>query len=36
MTVAGAHHHSPPRERLLGGVSRCPLDHMTVPMLMSH
>jgi nucleotide-binding universal stress UspA family protein len=36
MLVAGAYHHSPLRERLLGGVSRALLDHMTVPVLMSH
>ncbi|MGH7094465.1 MAG: universal stress protein [Stellaceae bacterium] len=36
MIVAGAYHHSPLRESLLGGVSRDLLDHMTVPVLMSH
>jgi nucleotide-binding universal stress UspA family protein len=36
MIVAGAYHHSPLRESLLGGVSRGLLDHMTVPVLMSH
>ena len=36
MIVAGAYHHSPLRETLLGGVSRGLLDHMTVPVLMSH
>ena len=36
MIVAGAYHHSPLRETLLGGVSRDLLDHMTVPVLMSH
>ena len=36
MIVAGAYHHSPPRENLLGGVSRDLLDHVTVPVLMSH
>ena len=36
MIVAGAYHHSPLRESLLGGVSRSLLDHMTVPVLMSH
>ena len=36
MIVAGAYHHSQLRERLLGGVSRDLLDHMTVPVLMSH
>ena len=36
MIVAGAYHHSQLREALLGGVSRDLLDHMTVPVLMSH
>jgi nucleotide-binding universal stress UspA family protein len=36
MIVAGAYHHSPLRESLLGGVSRDLLDHMTAPVLMSH
>lgn len=36
MIVAGAYHHSQLRESLLGGVSRELLDHMTVPVLMSH
>lgn len=36
MIVAGAYHHSHLRERLLGGVSRDLLDHMTVPVLMAH
>jgi nucleotide-binding universal stress UspA family protein len=36
MIVAGAYHHSQLRESLLGGVSRDLLDHMTVPVLMSH
>jgi nucleotide-binding universal stress UspA family protein len=36
MIVAGAYHHSQLRETLLGGVSRGLLDHMTVPVLMSH
>jgi len=36
MIVAGAYHHSHLRESLLGGVSRELLDHMTVPVLMSH
>ena len=36
MIVAGAYHHSPLRETLFGGVSRGLLDHMTVPVLMSH
>jgi nucleotide-binding universal stress UspA family protein len=36
MIVAGAYHHSHLREELLGGVTRDLLDHMTVPVLMSH
>jgi nucleotide-binding universal stress UspA family protein len=36
LIVAGAYHHSPRREALLGGVSRELLRHMTVPVLMSH
>ena len=36
MIVAGAYHHSPLREALVGGVSRDLLRHMTVPVLMSH
>ena len=36
LIVAGAYHHSPMREALLGGVSRELLRHMTVPVLMSH
>jgi nucleotide-binding universal stress UspA family protein len=36
MIVAGAYHHSQFREALLGGVSRELLEHMTVPVLMSH
>ena len=36
MIVAGAYHHSRWRESLLGGVSRDLLDHMTIPLLMSH
>ena len=36
MIIAGAYHHSPLREALLGGVSRDLLEHMTVPILMSH
>jgi hypothetical protein len=31
MIVAGAYHHSPLRESLLGRVSRDLLDHVTVP-----
>jgi nucleotide-binding universal stress UspA family protein len=36
LIVAGAYHHSQFREALVGGVSRDLLDHMTVPVLMSH
>jgi nucleotide-binding universal stress UspA family protein len=36
LIVAGAYHHSPLRESVFGGVSRGLLDHMTVPVLMSH
>jgi nucleotide-binding universal stress UspA family protein len=36
LIVAGAYHHSQLRESILGGVSRELLDHMTVPVLMSH
>ncbi len=36
LIVAGAYHHSQLREAILGGVSRDLLDHMTVPVLMSH
>ncbi|HTV87582.1 MAG TPA: universal stress protein [Stellaceae bacterium] len=36
LIVAGAYHHSQFREALLGGVSRDLLDHMTVPVLLSH
>jgi nucleotide-binding universal stress UspA family protein len=36
MIVAGAYHHSRLRESLLGGVSRDLLEHMTIPVLMSH
>jgi nucleotide-binding universal stress UspA family protein len=36
MIVAGAYHHPPLRESLLGGVSRDLLDHMTALVLMSH
>jgi len=36
LIVAGAYRHSPLREALTGGVSRELLDHMTVPVLMSH
>jgi nucleotide-binding universal stress UspA family protein len=36
LVVAGAYHHSPLREALLGGVSRELLRTMTVPTLMAH
>jgi nucleotide-binding universal stress UspA family protein len=36
MIVAGACHHSPLRESQLRGVNRDLLDHVTVPVLMSH
>jgi nucleotide-binding universal stress UspA family protein len=36
MIVAGGYHHSQLRETLIGGVSRDLLQHMTVPVLMSH
>ena len=36
LIVAGAYHHSRFREAMLGGVSRELLNHMTVPVLMSH
>ena len=36
LIVAGGYHHSQLREALLGGVSRELLQHMTVPVLMSH
>jgi len=36
LIVAGAYHHSPLRESLIGGVSRELFQHMTVPVLMSH
>lgn len=36
LMVAGAYHHSPLWESLLGGVSRELFHHMTVPVLMSH
>ena len=36
LIVVGAYHHSQFREALVGGVSRDLLDHMTVPLLMSH
>jgi nucleotide-binding universal stress UspA family protein len=36
MIVAGGYHHSQLRETLIGGVTRDLLQHMTVPVLMSH
>jgi nucleotide-binding universal stress UspA family protein len=36
LIVSGAYHHSQLREALIGGVSRNLLNHMTVPVLMSH
>lgn len=36
LIVAGAFHHSRFREALIGGVSHDLLQHMTVPVLMSH
>jgi len=36
MIVTGGYHHSQLRETLIGGVSRDLLQHMTVPVLMSH
>jgi len=36
LIVSGAYHHSQLREALVGGVSRELLDHMTLPVLMSH
>jgi nucleotide-binding universal stress UspA family protein len=36
LIVAGAYHHSPLRESVIGGVSRDLFQHMTVPVLMSH
>jgi nucleotide-binding universal stress UspA family protein len=36
LIVSGGYHHSQLREALLGGVSRELLEHMTVPVLMSH
>jgi nucleotide-binding universal stress UspA family protein len=36
MLVACDYHHSQLREALVGGVTRDLLDHMTVPVLMSH
>lgn len=36
LIVMGGYGHSPTREMLLGGVTRSLLQHMTVPVLMSH
>jgi nucleotide-binding universal stress UspA family protein len=36
LIVSGGYHHSQLREALIGGVSRNLLEHMTVPVLMSH
>ncbi|MDE2005558.1 MAG: universal stress protein [Rhodospirillales bacterium] len=36
LLVMGGYGHSPLRERMLGGVTRSLLRHMTVPVLMSH
>ncbi len=36
LLVMGGYGHSPMRERVLGGVTRSLLRHMTVPVLMSH
>jgi nucleotide-binding universal stress UspA family protein len=36
LIIAGVYHHSQLREALIGGVSRDLLEHMTVPVLMSH
>jgi len=36
LIVTGGYHHSQWREALIGGVSRELLEHMTVPLLMSH
>jgi nucleotide-binding universal stress UspA family protein len=36
LTVSGGHYYSPLREALVGGVPREQLEHMTVPVLMSH
>jgi nucleotide-binding universal stress UspA family protein len=36
LIVTGGYHHSQLREALIGGVSRELLEHMTVPVLMSH
>lgn len=36
LLVMGAYGHSPLREKVLGGATRHILDHMTVPVLLSH
>jgi nucleotide-binding universal stress UspA family protein len=36
LVVAGAYHHSQLRESVFGGVTRELIEHMTVPVLMSH
>ena len=36
MLVMGAYGHSRLRERVFGGVTQTILDHMIVPVLMSH
>jgi nucleotide-binding universal stress UspA family protein len=36
MMVTGAYGHSRVAETLAGGVTRTPLDSMTIPLLMSH
>ena len=36
LLVMGGYSHSPLRERMVGGVTRSLLQHMTVPVLMSH
>lgn len=36
LIVAGAYHHSQLREALIGGVSHDLLEHMTIPVLLSH
>ncbi|WP_096704382.1 universal stress protein [Magnetospirillum sp. 15-1] len=36
LLVMGAFGHSPLREKMLGGATRHILDHMTVPVLLSH
>ena len=36
LLVAGGYGHSPLRERILGGITHTLLQHLTVPVLMSH